>query len=215
MRVLRTVLVVAAALVFASQAPAHLVDVYSIDGPQDPLFVEWYYHELGNNPPFPIDEWIDSCWIETTLTSCWDGSDDPLITNVLVSITNRTNIFWWDLHYVADPETTISNFDGWIGNVGMGDAEEAFRIDYPGINIPLVSESMTADEIFEPGETWEFILQDFANPHYFPAAFDSLGIAGASCGYPPSTGSIIALVPSPGAFALLVLGGLMGRRRRR
>ena len=58
------------------------------------------------------------------------------------------------LWYVADPETTITNFDGLIGNVGLFDAEEAFRIDSVGINRPLVFESLVYNDLFEPGETW-------------------------------------------------------------
>ncbi len=214
---MRTRRVVQAALpiaCLAGYAMALPVDPYYVDGPQDPLFlVQDFWHELGNG--FPPDELIDSISTFTDQTSCFDGSDDPAIPNVLVVMTNLTPIYWWDVHYVADPETLITNFDGWIGNAGLGDAEEAFRIDYVGINIPLVFESMTPDNIFEPGETWQFILQDYFHPLGGPPHdFSSFGIAGLSAGWPPSTGSIIAReVPMPGSLLLLGVAGLAARRR--
>ncbi|UCD74509.1 MAG: hypothetical protein JSV91_12065 [Phycisphaerales bacterium] len=201
-----------------TSAVAYPVEVYSVDGPQDPLSIEGFVHELGNLPPFPTDEWILSSVEETWETACWDGMDDPDFPNQLVTITNMTNIAWFDLHYVVDPETTITNFDGWIGNAGLGDAIDAFRIDWVGINRPLVFESLVVNTIFEPGETWQFIVQDYFNGPGGPAsAFDSLGISTLSApGWPPSTGSIIAReVPGPGSLCLLALASLTSSRRKR
>ena len=88
------------------------------------------------------------------------------------------------------------------------------------MNKPLVFESMNVDEVFEAGETWDFIIQDFVNDLGGPPApFDSIGIASLSTGFPPSTGSIIA-VPEPSSLALCTLLGGIGafgvwRRRRR
>ncbi len=191
------------------------LDVYSLDGPQDPLMVDGPVHELGNQATFPDDEWIDSAFIMwTEEIACFDGGDEPGLSNALVSITNRTNRAWSDLHYVADPETIITNFDGWIGNPVLLDAEEAFKIDNLGINRPLVSESIAANLIFEPGETWEFIIQDYANALGGPAnAFDSVNIASLSSGWPPSTGSIVT--PEPATLALLALGSIALLRRRK
>jgi hypothetical protein len=111
---------------------------------------------------------------------------------------NMTNQDWFDVHYVADPETTITNFDGFIGNEGLGDAEEAFRIDSVGINRPLIYESLNQDNIFQAGEVWEFILQDY-NLLILPYYFNSIGIASLSSGNNfDSTGSLIASsVPIP------------------
>lgn len=165
-----------ACVLWVSSAAAWPVEVYSVDGPQDPLFVEGLVHEIGDW--FPPGEEIMSTWWETTETACFDGSDDPGIINVMVEIINIDvpgDPYLW---YVADPETLITNFDGWIGNAGLGNAEEAFKIDSVGINQPLVFESMIPDDRFQLGETWQFIIQDFSNglggP---PAPFDSLGIA--------------------------------------
>ncbi len=69
-------------------------------------------------------------------------------------------------------------------------------------------------EIFEPGETWEFIIQDFANPLAPPAPFGSLGIASVSFLTTNSSGSIIA-VPEPVTLSLLALSGLAVLIRRR
>lgn len=200
--------------VFAvSSVMAWPIVVESQDGPQDPLFIEGDVHELGDL--FPPEELIESTWAYTEERSCFEeGTDDPTISNIMVTMTNLTTTFWYDVHYVADPETTITNFDGWIGNAGLADAEEAFLIDYAGINRPLYSESMTPDAVFEPGEIWEFIIQDYGNALGGPPTpFDSLGIASLSTGWPPSTGSIIA-VPEPATLLLLSLGSLALRRRR-
>ena len=208
------------------------LSVVSLDGPQDPLSITGDVHELGDG--FPINELIESSWVPTTRRSCFEPGniDDPTIPNILVSITNLSPIRWSGLHYVADYDptppagvpaqwVTISNFDGFIGN-NANDLSQAFRIDNVGINVPLVSESMVADLIFEPGETWEFILQDWAAASGIagnanPTPFGSIGIAGGSPNALLSTGSIIA-VPEPCTviFTLGLVGlGQYYRQRRR
>ena len=214
---MKKVLVFAALVAFvATPAMALEWDLYAIEGPQDPIGVGFFDgpvdHEFGDL--FPPGELVSSFVFDefSTETSCFDGSDDPGIFNVIVEVTNLTNrtVPMW---YVADPETTITNFDGFIGNVGLGDAEEAFRIDSVGINRPLIFESLIYDDLFQPGETWRFILQDFSNTLLGPAApFDSFGVASLSTGYSPSTGS---LVPEPATMGLLVVGGLALLRRRK
>jgi hypothetical protein len=215
-----------------------------VDGPQDPLVIpENGLHELGNKinwatgamlqNPFPDNEWITSSWIPTEETSCFvPETDDPQIPNVLVTITNMTGLYWNDLWYVGDtgysepgmpmfPETTLTNHDGWV-NGGL-----AFKIDNIGINRPLVSESMTPDNVFEPGEQWDFIIQDYWNMHMLPpSAFGSIGVGWDSALFPGptgfpgdpfmlSSGSIIA-IPAPGAILLGSIGiGLVGWLRRR
>ena len=90
-------------------------------------------------------------------------------------------------------------------------AGEAFRIDTVGVNTPLVSESITSDGIFEPGEIWSFIIDDYLNFGGLPAhLLDSVGVASLSGGEPPSTGSIIAFaaVPELGTLLLLALSVL-------
>ncbi len=119
------------------------------------------------------------------------------------------------LVYVADPETDLSNWDEWVGNQGKSDWEKAFAIDWGGENTPLVFESMTQDGIFESGEVWEFVLQDWSNSLGGPGDdFSSVGIAGDSTGWPPSTGSIIAIPEPATAMLLFVSAGVVGVIRR-
>ena len=203
-----------ACVLWASSAAAYMINVYSIDGPQDPLNVHGRVDEIGLLTVFPAGEQISSSWTVTNETACWDGSDNPGILNVLVTITNVDVQGSPPLWYVADLGTIITNFDGWIGNTGLGTAEEAFRIDSVGINRPLLAESGPVNNRFDPGETWTFIIQDFFNVMGGPPApFDSLGIASASGGWPPSTGSIIT--PEPATLALVTVGGLAVLWRRR
>jgi hypothetical protein len=186
---------------------------------QDVLAVCPYpiYDELGNKPLFPDDEWIESSWTITDLTACTGAPfDDPQIPNVLVTMTNMTNRVWGNyyngqkthVYYVADPETSLSNYDGLING------ELAFIIDAIGINKPLVSESINADGIFEIDETWQFIIQDYVNTSSLaPSAFASIGIGNGSANDTISSGSIVAN-PEPTTFILLSAGLLCIRRKK-
>ena len=193
-------------LIFSGAAQAVPMTVNMIDtDDQDTLPEEDYVHELGNKPPFPDEEWITSSHTTTDLNSCeidYGGGQ-----NYLVSITNNTNRSWDWLVYVADPETTITNDDGLVNN------QLAFLIDDIELNQPLVSESITTNGIFEPDETWEFILQEYTNTNALaPSLFGSIGVGDGSSGDMASSGSII---PEPTTICLLALGGLALLRRRR
>jgi len=187
-------------------------EVTYVDGPQDPLVIpEYGLHELGNQPPFPNDEWIDSFWEPTEERSCFqEGNEDLPIPNALVSITNMTGVQWFEVWYVGDPETSLTNDDGLV-NGGL-----AFKIDNVGLNRPLVWESLKPDLVFEPGETWGFIIQDYANALQLPpSAFGTIGVGFLSGGDHFSSGSIIA-IPAPGAILLGGIGvGFVGWLRRR
>jgi hypothetical protein len=174
---------------------------------QDGIGVWGSVDELGNKPAFPNNEWIDSNWTTTTYRPCSQNPDSPSIPNIAVSITNRTNNWYPKLYYVADPETTLQNYDQNRLN-GM----LAFKIDKIGSNTPLIYESMGQNLWFEPGETWTFVIQDYVNTLGLPAsAFGSLGVP--SAGDYLSSGSIIT--PEPATLSLLGLGGLSLFRRRR
>lgn len=190
-------------------------DVDNCDNHGDLRAVE----ELGNL--FPQDELIESRWTFWDPAAC-PASDNPQIPNVLVEMDNLTGRYWDNLFYVADWEDTlISNFDGVADDVTLPvGGWFAFRIDSVGLNRPLIFESMTPDGIFEPGETWQFIIDDYANLYgVAPSAFGSVGFAGASwVPFDPvlrSSGSIVQFVPSPGTLALLGVGGALAARRRR
>ncbi len=212
----KIVLTICCVLLVANFALAVPTEINYQDGPQDPLMVPPLVHELGigvngatgQQGPFPPNEEIDAFDELTDETACIEGPepDDPNIPNALVTITNLTTTNWDEVWYVADQETTLTNYDGWVnGNL-------AFKIDWVGVNKPLVFESIAMDNIFQAGETWKFIIQDYQNgPGGPPSALDSIGVP--SPGFPPSTGSIIA-IPEPMTIGLLLIGfaGLLRRR---
>jgi len=172
----------------------------------DPLVFPIEAHELGIPPffppggPFPDEEAISSSSGIELFPVC-PPSDMPGVLEELVTMTNLTTIDWVDVHFVADTVGVLTNFDGVI-NGG-----EAFRIDTVGINTPLVGESIAFNDIFEAGETWEFIVQDWAGAS--PILFTSIGVGFFSAGI-ASDASIVAN-PIPEPTTLLLFGtGLVG-----
>lgn len=127
--------------------------------------------------------------------------DDPSTDNAVVTITNDAvdgngdGIFFYPVWYVGNMVTELSNSDGSARNAAS-EFGLTFRIDNescaspaseanpaPGLNNngmrnnPLLSESMTQDCIFEPGEVWEFIIQDYDHPDGLPAdAINSINV---------------------------------------
>lgn len=173
--------------------------------------------EFGDATVFAPDETIDHVSTFTNQSAC-TITDSPNIPNALVVITNLTGRFLDNLYYVADQSTSFSNIDGEAAGGGSpGIRTAAFRIDSIGANRPLVFESISADGILEPGETWQFIVQDYGNAAGFaPDDFYSIGMAGDSpdFGILDSSASIVRMVPAP-ASGVLALTGLLALRRRR
>lgn len=201
-------------VLFACAVNANPVYVQTIVLPgQDYDPINGWVEELGNqfdhinHLPFPDDEWITSGSNETLEHTCILGPDDPGIPNILVSITNNTGRCWTDLWYVADPETSLSNFD-----IERINGMKAFKIDKINNNRPLVYESMAQDSKFSPGETWSFIIDDYFNAQLPASALASLGVPsnGTNDG---SSGSIIA-IPEPCTIAVLAIGALALRRKK-
>lgn len=169
--------------------------------------------ELGTTAVFPADEFITAV-ATTVMPDACATSSSPAIPNALLSITNNTTISFVDLHYVADPGTGFTNFDGTINTF------EAVKLDTVGVNRPLVSEvGGSTALVFEPGETWNVILDDWGNGSGLTAAdLGSIGVPSFPIPGAPdlSSGSIVAnILPEPGTFALIGLGVAAIFRRTR
>lgn len=210
-----------AGALLAAAANANPVDGRYFDGPDcdnhgDRIAVE----ELGTGALFPTDERIEAIATFTQQAACPDH-DDPNLPNALVVMTNLTGRPWFDLFYVGDVQTTFTNVDGFATSDEAPPPGSfltlAFRIDAFGDNRPLVFESAAVNGIFDPGETWHFIIQDYANTlGLSPAAMASLDFAGGSFADMDSSGSIVQLViPAPGAVALAAFSLITAARRRR
>ena len=224
-KLITPLLAIAALTVVASQAYAVPTKMAHIDTPQcDPLFIPENVHEIGDVAVFPADEALFSTTLSTTSASACPLSDDPAVPNVIVDIRNLSGIVWEEVWYVADSETTISNYDGEANGSPFSPIQEAFRIDYDisdpgGVNHALIFESNTPDGIWEIGESWQFILQDYSNlSGLSPSALNSIGVGNASpnFGINDSSGSIIAVtkVPEPASLALLSIGVVATMVRR-
>ena len=200
-------------LILAGTAGAVPVTVGHVDAPQcDTLVVPQFVDELGFGGLFPPDEVAVPVVVTFAGQSACAATDDPLIPNALVFLENATPFDFTEVWYVADsPDTTISNFDGDASTLLSGSIiGQAFRIDTLGDNRPLVSESFAfgLPGIFESGEVWAFVIQDYFNVAGLgPAVFVSPGLVGIDSAGGPSSGSIIAVrAPEPSALVLAGIG---------
>lgn len=198
-----------AAIAPLTMAMPLLVDSVETEA-QDELIEHDRVHELGA-ANFPPEELIAVVERETDFRPCQENPDDPDIPNIELSILNLTMQSWVELVYVADPETTLANDDGLVNG------QLAFNIDNVGVNKPLVAEFGGVQPlVFEPFETWLFVIQDYGNTWAVAAsAMGSRGLVGSfSVGDEMSSGSIIA-VPEPATMGLIALGGAALLKRRR
>lgn len=179
-------------------------------------------HEIGDFTVFPFDEGIDVQAMPTSITTC--VGDDGIANDWEVRMTNFSPFDYTNLFFVVDGGGFVGNTDGSIADLlfPIPGATDAFRIDgtvTAGVNNPLIAESFLADEIFQSGESWTFLVTNFFSPVAgFPAPiFDSVGaFAASSAGGLPSTASIVGdLVPEPASMGLLIIGGCAMLRRHR
>lgn len=212
MKTLYPILTASIVLAISTSASAIFVSVDHQNADEcDLLLVPKIVDELGIPGVFPDDEIIASDAGFTDEIACPDSYQNFGVPNSLVTITNLTPTAFNNLWYVADPQTRFSNVDGFVNG------EEAFKIDAVGLNTPLLSESIAADGIFEPGETWEFVVDNYSNTLSLPpSAFFSPGAVGTLSGSDQaSSASIIATrVPEPAA-AIVVAATLVGLALRR
>lgn len=225
-----SLLTVAFLAVLATTASAYPVQVVHVDTPDcDPLFIPLDVHEIGDLAIFPADESLFATDLGPTPLIPCPPNDNPSLLEVLVDIRNTSGKVWTEVWYVANSETSITNIDGEANDIAFPPLQEVFRIDNSvsdpnGTHHPLVFESMTPDGIWEIGESWQFVLQDYTNALGLPAsAINSLGVGNASAGgaggVVTSSGSIIATtIPEPASAvtAALAIGiGCLGRLRKR
>ena len=209
---------IAVTLAMAATTPLRAMptQVSHIETPQcDVLFIPQHVDELGDAAIFPTDEAILHQDLGLANPVCLP-TDNPSLIDFLVSATNLTGRDLSEVWYIADPETTITNFDGEANNFNDPPVQEAFRIDRflsdpLGTHHPLVFESGLQDGIWQNGEEWRFVLQDYTNTLGLPPdAFTSIGVGSASvdlAGTVGSSGSLVTrLVPEPGSLALALLG---------
>ena len=224
------ILAIACLAALAIPVEADPVQVYTEPSSlQDDWVVEDWVEELSTCPHCD-EQLISACEVQ------WEGhipcpeDYEGIGTNVQVRITNLTNRDFPDVYYVGDVhddgsfETMFTNVDELVGDItppGNTPAPGlAFKIDAQGKNTPLVYESIAPDEVFQAGETWEFVIQEYWNMFALsPACLGSVGtapygaIAQASMCDTVSSGSIIT--PEPMTLSLLAAGGLALLRRKR
>ena len=221
-----TCLLVVGVAFLADSVHALPTQMVHVDTPQcDPLFIPNDVHEIGDAAIFPGDEsLISGNQGQTQFIPC-PLTNQTNLPEVLVEMRNLSGRPWLEVWYVADQETTITNFDGEANDASFPPLQEAFRIDNDisdpgGSHHPLVFESGTPDGIWEPLESWIFVLQDYTNSLGLPPeAFTSLGVGsasiGAGAGLINSSGSIIGItIPEP-TTAMLLLLGCIGITRKR
>jgi hypothetical protein len=180
-------LIVGVILCLSSVVQANNVPTISVD---DPLrcdilaAVPTRMEELGDLGFEPLEK-ISAFAVPDDRSTCFEFDDNPDITNWRVEIKNETTLNFTNLHFVADTgeRFALANVDGTINGA------DAFKIDAAGVNEPLLDESIAMNDIFEPTETWTFLVVDFVLP-----LFGSLGVPSPGLG---STASIVAVSCAP------------------
>jgi hypothetical protein len=155
---------------------------------------------------FPANELITASWTLSPAFVCQANAPAP---PVLLRMTNTVSppASFPQVWYVASKGTTFENYEMLV------DLERAVKIDSLGVHQPLINESLIANNIFEPGETWTFILDGWRNVNGFaPDLLDSPGVVGT--GDFTSSGSIIAIPEPTGVLVWVALSAAGWIRRR-
>ena len=164
------------------------IQVDSFDVPQcDTLVVPVFVDELGPaGEGFPPDEQVVLDPMDGPFEPNCSGLTDVGLTFDLL-VVNNTGRRFVEVWFIADsPNFWIGNFDGFVQE------GPAMLIDRGGINRPLISESITPDEVFEPGEVWVFRVHHWVGPPII--RLGSLGRVGNdSIAIDPSVASLIAI----------------------
>jgi len=216
------------ALVVGSRA-VHAVPVnalYTDDPRCDQVPNQSPTHELGDLATFPLNEAIRMTPQHVNFTVC--VQDDGLANDYVVDMINLSGQTWKNLFFVCDHNVTVGNADGSMQDLtgAPGVMTDAFKIDgtvTPGVNINLLTESIIADEIFQPGEVWRFAVSNYMAVDSTGAFQQPLNLTpgqfAGSTNFPQTAGncSILASpVPEPTTMSLLALGAsaMLLRRRR-
>ena len=159
-------------------------------------------HELGTGAAFPLDESIVVTSIVPFSGSVGGCGAGDLVNDHLITILNTSGRPWQDLFFVADLGIEFINRDGAI--IELGGNLSAFKIDSVGGNASLV-ESIAADGIFEPGESWTFAVIDFGGAVAPGAGVPNFGSLGLGSTGTDSNASIVA-DPAPTPVPLVGMG---------
>ncbi|MCA9229909.1 MAG: PEP-CTERM sorting domain-containing protein [Planctomycetales bacterium] len=176
-----------------------------------------FEEEIGDLAVFPVDEAIFVGSMPTSIVIC--VGDDGVPNDWEVRMTNVSSNSFVDLFFVADDGNGVGNRDGLIEDVANapGIRNDAFRIDNIGLNQPLIGGD-DGDLVFEPGESWTFLVSNFTNVGSMPPSFLSPGGFAGSSTDPLSNASIVAnlaKIPEPSTCLLAAFALGMAAMRRR
>ncbi|MDB5326842.1 MAG: hypothetical protein JWM57_2411 [Phycisphaerales bacterium] len=204
----------------ATASPVAVSGHFIDDARGDAVAVQSLSGELGDDAQFPIGGAID--YHTHRLYQDIGVPNDGIANDWNVHMTNVSGQSWANLFFVADLGATVGNADGKVEDVANAASvfTDAFRIDALGSNANLLSESISSDGIFEPGEEWEFGVMNFGSGlNALPPSFITPGVfAGSSpmVGLGGTNASILASpVPEPGVPATIALFASLLLRRHR
>jgi hypothetical protein len=207
----------------SSIAAAAPVTGHFLDDPRCDAFPEQMLNgEIGDVAMFPAVDAI--AYHDHRYGTPIGVPDDGIANDWIVHMTNVSGRAWRDLFFVADFGATIGNADGRVEDVSNAEGlfADAFHIDAGGVNANLLTESMNADGIFQPGEEWEFVVTNFGTGlNSIPPTIVTPGVFAGSSPLDTTAGnaSILAVpaVPEPATVGLVTIAAtsLLMRRPRR